>query len=514
MKLRKKFLVLAIIAGVIFLATFSLVFIFEFNGFFHTYPALAAGLLAGTPIFLIGLILFIIRFIQETQRKVNLEKDNLYALGKKTTFFNLAIFQTRVTFLTNSVRNKNKKQYLIVFSSANQQVVENTNRDEQIIEFHAKTADFLTELFEKDDRFAMSSHAFGFSKGLFYIFAASNDDDHVKSIVNTISEKLFKIADEEQIHIWVQPFFGVTEIDKGVPLSEEIENALIARDVSERNFESLTYYHDSFRKHSSKSEIDEITKALENDEFVVYYQPKYSLNVKRFVSSEALVRWNSPKHGLMEPSKFIFIAENAGLIHSIDTYVFKKVCEDLNEAKRRGRRVIPVSINFSLHEFYSVDFLQSVISTIEEYNINPSLIEIEITETTSQTNTFMASSIIRKLKDYGIRVLMDDFGVGFSNIGNLKKIPFDAVKIDKSFIDNIESDQKARAIVKFLIELCQANELEVIAEGVDNKEQVEVLKKAKCNTIQGFYYSKPIPKAEYEKFLLNNPFEKKEAKIL
>ena len=105
---------------------------------------------------------------------------------------------------------------------------------------------------------------------------------------------------------------------------------------------------------------------------------------------------------------------------------------------------------------------------------------------------------------------MDDFGVGFSNIGNLRKMPFDAVKIDKSFIDNIESDHKAKAIVKFLIELCQANELEVIAEGVDNKEQVEILKKAKCDTIQGFYYSRPIPKADYEKFLISNPFERRE----
>lgn len=106
---------------------------------------------------------------------------------------------------------------------------------------------------------------------------------------------------------------------------------------------------------------------------------------------------------------------------------------------------------------------------------------------------------------------MDDFGVGFSNLGNLKKIPFDAVKIDKSFIDDIESDTKAREIVKFLIGLCKTNEMEVIAEGVDNKEQVEILRKNKCDTIQGFYYSKPLSKQEFEKFLLNNPFEKKEA---
>ena len=106
---------------------------------------------------------------------------------------------------------------------------------------------------------------------------------------------------------------------------------------------------------------------------------------------------------------------------------------------------------------------------------------------------------------------MYDFGFGFSNIGNLRKIPFDAVKIDKSFIDDITTDLKSRAIVKFLIELCQANDLEVIAEGVDDKDQVEILKKLKCNTIQGFFYSQALPYKEYEKFLLSNPFERKES---
>ena len=139
-------------------------------------------------------------------------------------------------------------------------------------------------------------------------------------------------------------------------------------------------------------------------------------------------------------------------------------------------------------------------------------IEIEITEATSQANQFLSISIIKKLKENGIRVLMDDFGVGFSNVGNLKKIPFDVVKIDKSFIDGIVNDTKSREIVKFLIGLCKVNDMEVVAEGVDNKEQVEILRKAHCDTIQGFYYSEALEKKAFEAFLNNNPFEKKEAK--
>ena len=172
--------------------------------------------------------------------------------------------------------------------------------------------------------------------------------------------------------------------------------------------------------------------------------------------------------------------------------------------------MLPVSVNFSLYEFYSANFLDTIVSILEEYNIPTNLIEIEITEATSQANSFLSISILKKLKERGIRVLMDDFGVGFSNLSNLKKMPFDAIKIDKSFIDDIVPDTKAREIVRFLINLCKINEMEVIAEGVDNKEQLELLKRLRCDTIQGFFYSEPLNKADYEKFLLRNPFEKKE----
>ena len=292
---------------------------------------------------------------------------------------------------------------------------------------------------------------------------------------------------------------------------EHIENALVAREYSERNFEGVTFYQPSFRKTVSSSDIDELQEALEKGEFIVYYQPKYDLANKRFISSEALIRWNSEKYGLLSPAKFLDKAEAVGLTHEIDTFVLRKVCENLNDLRRRGRRLLPVSVNFSLYEFYSASFLDMIVAIMDEYNIPPELIEIEITEATSQANQFLSISIIKKLKERGMRVLMDDFGIGFSNVGNLKKIPFDAVKIDKSFIDDIATDPKSREIVKFLIGLCKVNGMEVIAEGVDNKEQVEILKKNKCDTIQGFYYSKPLSKADYEKFLADNPFEKKEA---
>ena len=262
-------------------------------------------------------------------------------------------------------------------------------------------------------------------------------------------------------------------------------------------------------KEEDESLAININKAIENNEFVVYYQPKYNLTLKKFISSEALVRWENPKRGLLSPSQFVPQAEQMGLIHKIDMYIFERVCKDLQDCKRKGRRLLPVSVNFSLYEFYNHGFIDDLVSLMNKYNIPPTLIEIEITEQTTNANNFIATSIVKRIKDLGIRILMDDFGVGYSNIMNIRKTPIDVIKIDKSFIDEIVTDAKTRSIVKFLIELCKTNSLESIAEGVNDVKQVEILKKLKCDTIQGYYYSKPLCRNDFEKFLLSNNFEKK-----
>ena len=171
--------------------------------------------------------------------------------------------------------------------------------------------------------------------------------------------------------------------------------------------------------------------------------------------------------------------------------------------------MIPVSINFSMYEFYDTNFVNNIVNTITDFNIPFDMIEIEVTETTTQRNTFMAIAIVNQLRSYGIRVLMDDFGIGYSNLDNLMRIPFDTVKIDKSYVQRMLTDSKSRELVKFLINLCKTNNLEVIAEGVDNAEQVDMLRKLHCDEIQGYYYSKPLPKKEYDAFIMSNSFEKK-----
>ena len=208
---------------------------------------------------------------------------------------------------------------------------------------------------------------------------------------------------------------------------------------------------------------------------------------------------------------FIDKAEAAGMISLIDNYIFENVLKDLSTQLRKGRRVLPVSVNFSIYEFYSQGFINNLMGLLNKYNVPPRLIEVEITETTSQANQFISISIIKKLREIGIRVLMDDFGIGYSGIDNLRKIPFDAIKIDKSFADAVLDDEKTRSIVKMMVELGHLNGLEVIIEGVDNQKQVELLRRMKIDTIQGFYYSKALSLENLDEFLKENIYEKKEA---
>ena len=507
---RNTFFVIA--AATLFLTNIIVMIIFTAINFFDDkkfIEALFVGLLVLLAVLLAGSLFL---FFNQFALIKTLQIENAYVLGKKSDFNNIYAFQKKV-LVASRFKNKQSK-HIIAFTFSNLVVSQNFNRNTEVFTLNSHIVNYLADFYKKVDGAKQGDFVFAFSHGAFLIYCFRQNEMSIKKIAEIISAEIYDFAEKECKRLWVQPFFGVAVVQEDESVAQQVENALIARDYSERNFESLTFYQTNFRRGVTSNDIEELSQALSNNEFVVYYQPKYNLDSKSFVSTEALIRWNSSKYGLLTPTKFLGKAETAGLVHEIDTFVLRKVCEDLNDFRRRGKRLLPVSVNFSLYEFYSANFLDTIVSILEEYNIPTNLIEIEITEATSQANTFLSISIVKKLKERGIRVLMDDFGIGFSNVGNLRKIPFDAIKIDKSFIDYIVDDVKSREIVRFLINLCKVNEMEVIAEGVDKKEQLEILKKNKCDTIQGFYFAHPLNKADYERFLANNPFEKKEGHTL
>ena len=438
-----------------------------------------------------------------------LETENTYTLGEATQFYNLEAFKSRVNKYFHRRPYINKNRYIIAFTPTALDISSNRNRDKILTSINLQLAKFFDKVFvqDKSSEFNKRNAVYAFSRGIFFFFIFAEDDSSIHRLITLISNECFRMVNEDKVKIWVQPFFGIKQIDEDSSVASSIEDVMIARDRSEKNYESFTYFKKSFRE-GEETASNEIAAALDNDEFVPYYQPKYSLNERAFVSVEALARWNSPVHGLVGPAKFINDAERAGLLNAIDIRIFELAVRDISENLRRGRRVLPVSVNFSLYEFFSRNFLNMIIDTLKKYQVPNHLVQIEITETTSQVNKFLSLSVIKKLKDHGIRVLMDDFGIGYSQIENLRQIPFDAIKIDKSFTDRLANDEKTRSITKFLVELGHANDMEVIVEGAETKEEIEILKKLKVDTVQGFYYSRPLSFEKYNELLKSNAFEK------
>ena len=458
-----------------------------------------------------GIIMFLFAlFVNERKQIREIIKENDYNLHRKTTFYSYNFFTQIIS--ASMPKLKNKKGYLIAFNAV-RNAGNTTYTLNKAADYNGFISDYIVEVFNK------ISGKRGLFKGFYYCFYRGNfifyiicQESELNNFINSLENKAYQISIEKDFRLYIQPSFGVYEhrVGKDDSVYDMVNKAIVAREVAEKNYETTVFFSIEMLKDTTSDEADEIASALENGEFVVYYQPKFNLASKTFISSEALIRWDSPTRGLLSPMRFIDTAENGGLIHRIDMYVFEQVCKDLDETRRKGRRLIPVSINFSLYEFYSPNFVEDIINTIEKYNINPALLELEILEGTTGVNLFLSISILKKIKEYGLRILMDDFGVGYSNFNNLKNLPIDVIKIDKSFIDNIEEDVKSREIAKFMIEFSKEIGLEVVAEGVDNQKQVDILKKFKCDTIQGFFYSKPLPRAEFEKFIANNQFEKKE----
>ncbi len=455
----------------------------------------------------IAVTLLVKHYLDNKKFNEQIRIENSYTLGAESLFYNLDAFKTEVTKLNKRRYYKNRQQFLVSFSPTGSNVVGGTNRGRLLQSLNQSLAKFIDKMFfDKSTEFQKKNYVYCFDRNAFLFYCYVNDENEIHSLIGYLSNECFRLVNEEKVKIWVQPFFGICKVEEDSSLTANIENALIAKTQSEKNIESYSYFKPAFMSNDT-AVADDILKGIENGEFIPYYQAKFSLREKRFVSSEVLARWKTPD-GIIGPSKFIERAERSGLLNVIDMSIFESAMKDLGDNIKRGRRVMPVSVNFSLYEFFSKNFLNHIVDTLQKFQVPPTMLEIEITETTSQVNKFLSLSVIKKLKDIGVRILMDDFGIGFSQIENLRQIPFDAVKIDKSFTDKIVGDEKSRTIVKFLIELIHSNDMEAIIEGVETKEQVDLLRKMKADTIQGFYYSRPIPFDSFNELLKANNFEK------
>jgi len=267
-----------------------------------------------------------------------------------------------------------------------------------------------------------------------------------------------------------------------------------------------------------------LRKALDQKEFVLYYQPKMELIRGRITGVEALIRWNRPGHGLVAPLEFISVLEQTGLINRVGAWVIDSACKQIAEWRHSGIGEIPISVNVSGRQFSQCNLNQDVIRAIQENDVDPELLEfelqteralrensidfdlleLELTETSLMTHAKRTIDILKKLKALGIRISIDDFGTGYSSLAYLKRFPVDVLKIDRSFIMNVTTNPADAAITTAIIGMAHSLDVKVVAEGVETVEQFNFLRMRGCDEIQGYYLAQPLPAIEISKLLLSN----------
>lgn len=243
---------------------------------------------------------------------------------------------------------------------------------------------------------------------------------------------------------------------------------------------------------------NDLRRAISNNEFIVYYQPKISFKSKEILGVEALIRWNHPEKGMIPPFDFIPVAEKNGLIKDIGNWVIRDVCDQVQKWSKSNYKKIKISINLSPMEFRQKNLVSNIKEIFAEKNIDTKYIEFEITESAIFENLDESIEIINSIKELGAEISLDDFGTGYSSLSYLRDLPIDILKLDKSFMRDLKN-QKNKSIIKSMIDLSHDLGLEVVAEGVETKEDVQWLSELECDIGQGYYFYKPMPSSELEK---------------
>ena len=237
----------------------------------------------------------------------------------------------------------------------------------------------------------------------------------------------------------------------------------------------------------------DLRRAIQNEEFLVHYEPRVSVDSLAITGVEALVRWQHPQLGLILPSEFIPLAEDTGLIVPIGEWVLREACLQGRRWRDQGFAPVHIAVNISARQFHDQDLAQMVIGILEETGLPPNYLELELTESSIMQDAEFAAGMLSRLKSKGINISIDDFGTGFSSLASLKRLPIDALKIDQSFVREVTSDPDDSALVNAIITLAHNLRLKVIAEGVETEAQLRFLQLLRCDEIQGYFFSKPVP---------------------
>ncbi|MEG0472653.1 MAG: EAL domain-containing protein [Solibacillus sp.] len=307
--------------------------------------------------------------------------------------------------------------------------------------------------------------------------------------------------------VFVTLKIGTSKVCPETPINQAIPQADTALSIALKSVGTVIKKFEVEQVESVANEMNvvaNIAKGLRKGEFVPMLQPKVDIQTGEIESFEALARWISPELGFVSPALFIPVAENTGNIYKIDLAIFKKVLEWQKLRKDAGLPMYQVSVNISPIHFYSPTFVENTIGFIRKYEIEPKYIKFEITESIELDNVMRAKKIINDLMKYGVATAIDDFGVGYSSLSYLQELPFEEIKIDKSFVDNL-ANPRMNAVIKTIIHLSRNLNMRSVAEGIETEAQHKELQQLGCDCGQGYYYYKPMPLREVDELLQECP---------
>lgn len=296
--------------------------------------------------------------------------------------------------------------------------------------------------------------------------------------------------------------------DRSLEISQMCDRARLAlASVKDNYMQRYAYYDESMRQEmlAEQDILNNMHQALEREDFVPFLQPIYSLHFDRPVSAEVLVRWKHPEKELVPPGSFIPLFEKNRFITNLDHYIWEQACRYIAHRRDEGLSVFPLSVNVSRMNLFNPELVSELKSLLRRYKVQPSLLRLEITESAYMDNPQQLIDATHKLQQAGFKILIDDFGSGFSSLNMLKDIPLDILKIDMKFLNDLENSSRAAAILLGIVNIAQHLGMITVAEGVETQFQLDFLRTAGCDNIQGFFYAKPMPMAEFDKFLDDPP---------
>lgn len=357
------------------------------------------------------------------------------------------------------------------------------------IKFSIRQEDILVHL--GDDKFVV-------------IVTSIKDEDCLHQVATNLLNIFHHPFKMDEHEIMVTPSIGISVFpNDGQETDELLRNADAAMyRAKESGGNQYRFYTNQLNKQSLvRLEMEaDLRRAIINQEFFLQYQPQYNVSTKQLLSVEALIRWNHPKKGVVAPHNFIPLAEETGLIIPIGEWVLRTACHQNKEWQNLGYSPIRVTVNITTHQFKQPNIVKMIQTILQESGLEPHYLELELTENVI-INSIESANIISELKAIGIQIALDDFGTGYSGLNYLRKIPIDRVKIDQSFIQNIDVNRGDEVIIQAIIAMAENLNLEILAEGVETKQQLDFLQSQNCREVQGFYFSKPLSADEVKDLL-------------